>query len=240
MDATNAATPRALGFSMPAEWERHDATWLTWPRPEGISFPDAFENVPAIWANLARLLAEGEQVHINVFSPDHEKDIRAALKKADAPLDTRIRPASIFPPTSPGAATMGRSSSARDEELARWSIGDYNAWGGKYPPCDLDDDGAAGASQNWLGLPPPLGAGIVPGGRSSFDVDGEGTLLTTESCLLHPNRNPHLSRAEIEQLSARLPRRGPGSSGWGTASSGDDTDGHVDDLTRFVAPRHAW
>ena len=53
----NVPTPRSLGFRMPAEWARHDATWLTWPRPEGISFPDAFENVPALWANLAKLLA---------------------------------------------------------------------------------------------------------------------------------------------------------------------------------------
>src|SRR5271163_4880115 len=83
-------TPRALGFRMPAEWARHDATWLTWPRPEGISFPDAFENVPAIWAGLAKLLAEGEHVYINVFSPEHEVDIRSALKKAAAPLGTRI------------------------------------------------------------------------------------------------------------------------------------------------------
>src|ERR1700735_5848887 len=93
MSATPAditATPRSLGFRMPAEWARHDATWLTWPRPEGISFPDAFENIPALWAGLAKLLAEGEQVHINVFSPEHEKDIRAALKKTNAPIDSRL------------------------------------------------------------------------------------------------------------------------------------------------------
>ena len=76
----DSATPASLGFRMPAEWARHDATWLTWPRPEGISFPDAFDTIPALWAGLAKLLAGGEHVHINVFSPEHETGIRAALK----------------------------------------------------------------------------------------------------------------------------------------------------------------
>ena len=123
---------------MPAEWARHDATWLTWPRPEGISFPDAFDAIPAIWAGLAKLLAEGEHVHINVFSPEHEIDIRAALKKANAPVDTRIH-LHPFPAYEPWCRDHGPIFVRNQREMAivDWR---YNAWGGKYPPCDLDDD----------------------------------------------------------------------------------------------------
>ncbi len=114
---------------MPAEWARHDATWLTLPRPEGISFPDAFENVPAIWANLAKLLAGGEQVHINVFSPEHEVDIRAALKKADAPVDTRIH-LHEFPAYEPWCRDHGPIFIRNKDEMAIVDWRD-NAWGGK-------------------------------------------------------------------------------------------------------------
>ena len=131
-------TPRSLGFRMPAEWARHDATWLTWPRPEGISFPEAFDAIPPLWAGLAKLLAEGEHVHINVFSPEHEVGIVAALKKADAPLGTRIH-LHPFPAYEPWCRDHGPIFVRNDREVAvvDWR---YNAWGGKYPPCDLDDE----------------------------------------------------------------------------------------------------
>ena len=131
-------TPASLGFRMPAEWARHDATWLTWPRPEGISFPDAFDAIPPLWAGLAKLLAGGEHVHINVFSPEHEVGIRAALKKADAPVDTRIH-LHPFPAYEPWCRDHGPIFVRNENEMAvvDWR---YNAWGGKYPPCDLDDD----------------------------------------------------------------------------------------------------
>src|ERR1700678_4359525 len=189
----STATPRSLGFRMPAEWARHDATWLTWPRPEGISFPDAFEAIPAIWAGLAKLLSGGEQVHINVFSPEHEIGIRAALKKADAPVDTRIH-LHPFPAYEPWCRDHGPIFVRNERELAvvDWR---YNAWGGKYPPCDLDDD----VPRHVAGLfglrlfSPPM---ILEGG--SIEVNGEGTLLTTEACLLNKNRNSNLTQKEIE------------------------------------------
>jgi agmatine deiminase len=226
-----APTPRSLGFRMPAEWARHDATWLTWPRPEGISFPDAFENVPATWANLAKLLAEGEQVHINVFSPEHEKDIRAALKKAGAPLGTRIH-LHPFPAYEPWCRDHGPIFVGNGRELAvvDWR---YNAWGGKYPPCDLDDDVPKHVAE-LLGLrlfSPPM---ILEGG--SIEVNGAGTLLTTEACLLNQNRNPELSRKEIENYLREY--LGVEQILWlGEGIVGDDTDGHIDDLTRFVDER---
>src|SRR6185437_4864899 len=109
---------------------------------------------------------------------------------------------------------------------------DYNAWGGKYPPFDLDD-AVPSRSGALLDIPVVHPGMVLEGG--SIDVDGEGTLLTTEACLLNPNRNPELSRAEIEaRLRAHL---GVETILWlGEGIEGDDTDGHVDDLTRFVAP----
>jgi agmatine deiminase len=226
-----APTPRALGFHMPAEWARHDATWLTWPRPDGISFPDAFENIPAIWASLAKLLAEGEHVHINVFSPEHEIEIRAALKRADAPLDTRIH-LHPFPAYEPWCRDHGPIFVRSADELAvvDWR---YNAWGGKYPPCDLDDDVPRHVAE-FLSLPlfsPPM---ILEGG--SIEVNGESTLLTTEACLLNKNRNPNLTQKEIEHYLREY--LGVEQILWlGEGIVGDDTDGHIDDLTRFVGPR---
>jgi agmatine deiminase len=108
----------------------------------------------------------------------------------------------------------------------------YNAWGGKYPPFDLDDVIPTRIAAE-LGLPVRNPGMILEGG--SIDVNGAGTLLTTEQCLLNPNRNPSLSREEIEtRLREWL---GVRHILWlGDGIEGDDTDGHVDDLTRFVDP----
>ena len=223
------ASPRALGYRMPAEWEKHDATWLTWPRPEGISFPDSFENIPAMWAALAKQLAENELVHINVFSEEHEVGIREALKKAAAPLGTRIH-LHPFPAYEPWCRDHGPIFVRNAQGLAvvDWR---YNAWGGKYPPCDLDDAVPQHVAK-LLDLPlfsPPM---ILEGG--SIEVNGAGTLLTTEACLLNPNRNPELNREQIEEnLREYL---GVEQILWlGDGIVGDDTDGHIDDLTRFIA-----
>jgi agmatine deiminase len=110
---------------------------------------------------------------------------------------------------------------------------EYNAWGGKYPPWDLDAQVAAHMAE-LLGVPRFAGDFVLEGG--SVDVNGAGALLTTEQCLLNPNRNPSLDQAEIEQRLRRL--LGVEQIIWlGDGIVGDDTDGHVDDLCRFVGPR---
>jgi agmatine deiminase len=222
------ATPRALGYRMPAEWERHEATWLTWPRREGISFPDAFEIIPPMWANLAKLLAENERVHINFFDAKHREEIVEALAKVGTLPGERIY-LHPFPAYEPWCRDHGPIFVRNAEGLAvvDWQ---YNAWGGKYPPCDLDDAVPQHVAK-LLGLPlfsPPM---ILEGG--SIEVNGAGTLLTTEACLLNPNRNPKLSRAGIEaNLREYL---GVEQILWlGDGIVGDDTDGHIDDLTRFT------
>jgi agmatine deiminase len=225
------STPASLGYRMPAEWEPHRATWLTWPRRDGISFPDRYEAVPAIWANMALTLSEGEEVHINIFNDAVESEALAALKAVNAPVGSRIF-LHRFPAYEPWCRDHGPifvKKASGELAVVDWN---YNAWGGKYPPCDLDDAVPQHVAK-LLNLPLFQPGIVMEGG--SIDPNGEGTLLTTESCLLNPNRNPHLSKAEIERYLCDY--LGLSKILWlGEGIVGDDTDGHVDDLTRFVAP----
>jgi agmatine deiminase len=222
--------PAALGYRMPAEWEPHAATWLSWPRREGISFPDSYERVlPALRAMVAALL-ESEPVNINVCNGAHEAEARAALSG----LPNEQLNFHLIPTNEPWCRDHGPIFITRAEEprlaVVDW---DYNAWGGKYPPFDLDEVVPTRVAEK-LGLPVHYPRMILEGG--SIDVNGAGALLTTESCLLNPNRNPQLSRAQIEQrLRDYL---GVHEILWlGEGIEGDDTDGHIDDLTRFVGER---
>ncbi|GDY22595.1 agmatine deiminase [Verrucomicrobiota bacterium] len=225
------STPAQLGFHMPAEWEPHAGTWFTWPRPEGISFPDKYEPVPDVYAALIRELVAVEEVHINVWNAEKEAWVRGLLAARRVPLG-RVR-FHHFPAYEPWCRDHGPIFVVREREGRReravvdW---DYNAWGGKYPPFDLDDAVPQHVAK-LRGLP-LFSPGIVMEG-GALEVNGRGTVLTTEACLLNPNRNPHLNRAQIElYLRDYL---GVTNVLWlGDGIVGDDTDGHVDDLTRFV------
>ncbi|MEY2562140.1 MAG: agmatine deiminase [Verrucomicrobiota bacterium] len=215
---------------MPAEWEPHTATWLSWPRREGISFPDAFDRVLPTLRKMVQALLTCEPVCINVCNGAHEAEALAAL---DGLLHERLTLHRI-PTNEPWCRDHGPIFLTREPEprlaIVDW---DYNAWGGKYPPCDLDDVVPTRIAEI-LGLPVFYPRMILEGG--SIDVNGAGALLTSESCLLNPNRNPDLTRAEIEQrLRDYL---GATEIFWlGDGIEGDDTDGHVDDLARFVSER---
>ena len=218
---------------MPAEWERHHATWLTWPRPEGISFPDKYDTVPPVYAAFIRELVEVEEVAINVWDLERENWVRGLLQENGVPLE-RVR-FHHFPAYEPWCRDHGPIFLVRDRAGFReravvdW---DYNAWGGKYPPFDLDDAVPQHVAR-LRGLPLYSPGMILEGG--SIEVNGAGTLLTTEACLLNPNRNPGLTRAEIEQRMKDY--LGVRHILWlGDGIVGDDTDGHIDDLTRFVDP----
>jgi len=217
---------------MPAEWAPHRGTWLSWPHKEA-SWPGGFEPIPDIFADIVRHLVPHEEVHINVGDEALEESARGVLRRAGVPL------ARVFfhrHPTNDawcrdhGPVFVHREGGGRRKQLILdWG---YNAWGNKYPPFDLDDvvPTRIGAE---LAIP-VLAPGLVLEG-GSIEVNGAGTLLTTEQCLLNPNRNPGRSREEIEAALRKY--LGARNILWlGQGIEGDDTDGHVDDLTRFVDP----
>lgn len=221
---------------MPAEWERHHGTWFSWPRPEGISFPDKYEPVPAVYAALIRRLLEVECVHLNVWHAEMEAWVRGLLQEQGCPMPADRLFFHHFPAYEPWCRDHGPIFLLRQDATGRrvraivdWG---YNAWGGKYPPFDLDDAVPQHVAR-LRGLP-LFSPGIVMEG-GALDVNGAGTLLTTESCLLNPNRNPHLTKPQVEQYLRDY--LGVTNILWlGDGIAGDDTDGHVDDLTRFVNP----
>ena len=231
--ARSGLTPRELGYRMPAEWEPHVGTWFTWPRPEGISFPDKYDTVPPVYAELIRHLVQVEEVHINVWHAEMEAWVRDLLRQNQTPLE-RVR-FHHFPAYEPWCRDHGPIFLVRDtpgkheRAIVDWG---YNAWGNKYPPFDLDD--AVPQHVAKLRQLPIFSPGIVMEG-GSLEVNGRGTVLTTEACLLNPNRNPHLSKMQIEQYLRDF--LGATNILWlGDGIVGDDTDGHIDDLTRFVNP----
>jgi agmatine deiminase len=217
---------------MPAEWAPHRGTWLSWPHKEA-SWPGKFDAVPGIFARMVTELARHEDVHINVSGPDMEAGVRALLAREGTtpdPVRFHHNPTNDAWCRDHGPIFVQREvDGQREQAIVDWG---YNAWGGKYPPYDLDDVVPTRIGRE-LGLP-VFHPGIVMEG-GSIDVNGRGTLLTTEACLLNPNRNPELTRNRIEQfLRAYL---GVEHILWlGDGIAGDDTDGHVDDLTRFVDP----
>src|SRR5438067_13323552 len=231
-------TPAALGYRMPAEWEPHTATWLSWPRREGISFPDSFNCVMPALRAMVEALIESEQVCINICNGAHQAQAREVLRG----LPMEQISFHLVPTNEPWCRDHGPIFLTRDldaqpatgrirrDKLAvvDW---DYNAWGNKYPPFDLDEVAPTRVAEI-LDVPVFYPGMILEGG--AIDVDGAGALLTSESCLLNKNRNPNLSRGEIEKrLKDYL---GVCDILWlGDGIAGDDTDGHIDDLARFVS-----
>ena len=226
-------TPAALGFRMPAEWALHRGTWLSWPHRES-SWPGKFGPVPGVFVELVRHLAAQEEVHINVAGTEMETGVRRRLREAGIPADAGVyfhhHPTNDAWCRDHGPVFVQREVEGRREEaIVDW---DYNAWGNKYPPYDADDVVPSRIAAEY-GLPVFRPGIVMEGG--SFDVNGRGTLLTTESCLLNPNRNPSLSKAEVERYLRDF--LGVTTILWlGGGIQGDDTDGHVDDLARFVNP----
>ena len=225
------ASPAALGYRMPAEWEPHAATWLSWPRPEGISFPGGgYERAVPALVKMVAALAESEPVCINVCDEEHEASVRKHLSALSGGY-AHVQFYRI-PTNEPWCRDHGPIFLTRDADpqLAVLDF-DYNAWGWKYPPFDYDDAVPTHVAAALGNLPVYRPGMVLEGG--SIDVNGAGTLLTTESCLLNPNRNPTLKKAQIEAvIKDYLCVRNVL---WlGDGIEGDDTDGHVDDLTRFV------
>jgi agmatine deiminase len=228
-------SPAALGYSFPPEWHSHRATWFSWPRPEGISFPDKYHTVPENLARIMREIAPRERVEINVPNGNYERIVREQLAGHGCPLKNiffhHIKTNESWC-RDHGPAFVLRKGRAGKRETAIVDWG-FNAWGGKYPPYD-DDDAVPTRIAEELGLPVFYPGTVMEGG--AVDFNGAGTVLTTTSCLLNKNRNPKLSKKQVEQYLKDY--YGQKHVAWlGEGIEGDDTDGHVDDLARFINPR---
>lgn len=225
--------PAQLGYRMPAEWEPHAATWLSWPRREGISFPGSYDQVMPVLAKMVAALADSESVCINIRDAAHENEVRKFLANGGSGSLAHVQFHRV-PTNEPWCRDHGpiflTNPSAETPLVALdW---EYNAWGWKYPPFDLDN-AVPKKIAAILGHLPVFSPGIVLEG-GSIDVNGAGTLLTTESCLLNPNRNPTLKKPEIEKY-LRDYLCATNVLWLGDGIEGDDTDGHIDDLARFVS-----
>ena len=252
--------PAALGYRMPAEWEPHAATWLAWPHNKN-DWPGRFEPIPWVFAEIIRSLVKRERVELIVNDATGARQARQILQRADAwsqnirlhrwPTD-RIwlrdsgcifltpQPGFARPDSSFGSAQGKRERLSPHESLAVKFR--FNAWA-KYSNWRHDD--RIGCLMGYAKSPDrphaheirPISAGshvVLEGG--SIDVNGAGTILTTEECLLSKvqQRNPHMSRVHYEKAFADY-LGAPHTIWLGRGIVGDDTHGHVDDLTRFVA-----
>ncbi len=229
-----AGTPAEHGYAFPAEWRRHAATWISWPRPEGISFPGFYHRAIEDVVRVIGAIAAHEPVHLNVPNANYERLVRQMLTARGVP-GRRVRVHHIATnecwTRDHGPAFVQRRRRGRTETaVVDWR---FNAWGGKYPPWTADDAVPTEVARV-LGLPVFHASLVMEGG--AVDFNGAGTVLTTTSCLLHPNRNPGIPREAIERdLKAYY---GQHHVVWlGEGIAGDDTDGHIDDLARFIGER---
>ena len=220
------SSPAALGYRLPAEWERHAATWLSWPHKRE-TWPDRFEPIPTVWARFVKTLAEFEPVHLLAGGAEVMAEARRLVGDTERVTFHDIAVNDVW------MRDYGPMFLAAPKGLPPLLIDwQYNAWGGKYPPFDRDNE-VPGRVAELTGRRRVAVDIVLEGG--AIDTDGQGTLLTSEQCLLNENRNPQLSKTEIEQSLADF--AGARRVLWlGEGIAGDDTDGHIDELARFVAP----
>ena len=237
--SSTSKLPAKQGYRMPAEWEPHASTWLAWPHFKN-DWPGKFEPIPWVYAEIIRNLARHERVELIVNSERAEKRARAVLEQADALSDNvcfhRWRTDRVWTRDS-GCIFLVPSTSHRDPQLLALHF-QFNGWA-KYPNYRLDEKiGGRMAKAAGARVVRPVSGDhrvVLEGG--SIDVNGCGTLITTEECLLSTtqHRNPPMDRAAYEQMFADY--FGAQSVIWlDSGIAGDDTHGHVDDITRFVAP----
>ncbi|MCB1215464.1 MAG: agmatine deiminase family protein [Deltaproteobacteria bacterium] len=223
-----------LNLRMPAEWEKHEATWLTWPHNRETWPPEVLPRMELFWAQLASELSRGEKVRILVNDPGTEDRAWAILNMVEAKEDSieffHIPNNDAWMRDHGPIFVWEEKNQDKQLQILNW---DYNAWGGKYPPFHLDNM-IPQKIADLLSLKTVRPHMILEGG--SIDVNGQGALITSEQCLLNPNRNPSLSKRDIEGHLMNF--LGVQDILWlGQGIEGDDTDGHVDDITRFVSPK---
>jgi agmatine deiminase len=225
----NPKTPAELGYYFPAEFAKHRATWLSWPHKEA-SWPGKIHTIFPYYAEFIKWLAKSERVCINVRDEAMKAFALSHLEKAGVDLS---QVDFFFFPTNDawcrdhGPAFLLNQDPNQPKAIVDWG---YNAWGGKYPPFDLDDVIPTRIAEQFE--LPVFHPGIVMEG-GSVEFNGKGTVLTSTACLLNPNRNPSLNQEKIEWYLQQY--YGVQQVLWvDEGIVGDDTDGHIDDTVRFV------
>lgn len=221
-------TPKEEGYYMPAEWAEHEGTWLSYPHNED-SWPGKIETIFPSYHLFIKTLAESEEVHINVENLAMRQMVEEALTNIGTAMERvkfhQFATNDAWCRDHGPAFLLIRNGNGR--AMVNWK---YNAWGGKYESA-LDDLIPGKIHSLYEGIKLFDAPIVMEGG--SIDVNGEGDLLTTTSCLLNENRNPELKQEEIEGYLRDY--YGVDNIIWlGDGIAGDDTDGHVDDLSRFV------
>ncbi|MFC3415450.1 agmatine deiminase family protein [Algoriphagus hitonicola] len=223
------ATPAELGYYFPAEFAPQESMWLSWPHKEE-SWPGKIETIFAPYSQFIREVAKGQKVNINVADEAMKAFALAHLEKTGADL-SKVH-FHFFPTNDAwcrdhGPAFVINPKAEQKKAIVKWN---YNAWGDKYPPYDLDNQIPIRIAAH-LGIPCFKPGIVMEGG--SVEFNGKGTLLTSTACLLNENRNPHLNQDQIEKYLCDY--YGVNHILWvGDGIIGDDTDGHIDDITRFV------
>jgi agmatine deiminase len=222
-------TPKDLGYFFPAEFAPHEATWLSWPHKEE-SWPGKIHSVFPSYCAFIKCLSTSEKVCINVRDEAMKNFAEKKLKEIETDL-SQVK--FYFHPTNDawcrdhGPAFLINQKAKEKKVIVDWN---FNAWGNKYPPFDLDDVIPTLIAKE-LKLPVFYPGIIMEGG--SVDFNGKGTVITSASCLLNKNRNPSLSKNEIENY--LLNYYGVEQVLWISGGIvGDDTDGHIDDTVRFI------
>jgi agmatine deiminase len=221
-------SPKKLGYHFPAEWHEHRATWLSYPHEDSYSWPGTLERIFPFYNQFIKELTKGEKVCINVRDEELKQRVFHSLTQADTDMS---RITLLVHPTNDswcrdhGPAFLIKQDPAVPKIIVSWQ---YNAWGNKYDH-DLDEQ-IPRLIGEYLKIPVFYPGIVMEGG--SVDFNGKGTLLTTTQCLLHENRNPGLLQHEIEEYLREF--YGVEQVLWlDDGIDGDDTNGHIDDITRF-------
>lgn len=223
-------TPKDLGYRFPAEWEKQQSTWLTFPQNTETWPNEQLANAQKSYYQLIKEIAKGQKVNLLVNDLATESQVKIHLDKINTSLANvhfhQIQSNDAWLRDSGPSFLINPEAEAK-KIIINWQ---YNAWGGKYPPFEADNQIPERIAE-MLNIPIFTVPIVMEGG--SVEFNGQGTLLTTRHCLLNPNRNPHLTQSQIEQylydyyaVSQVL---------WlGDGIVGDDTDGHIDDIVRFI------
>ncbi|TRX60836.1 agmatine deiminase family protein [Fulvivirga sp. M361] len=229
MSSKRIVAPGLQGYYFPAEWHTHEATWLSFPHNKE-SWPGKMDNIYTSFATFVRYLSLGEKVRINVNDEQMKDFALEHFIRAGANMDNvefYLFATNDAWCRDHGPAFLINPRAKERKVVVNW---EYNAWGNKYPPYDLDNAISVQIADH-LNVPVFSPGIVMEGGAVEFN--GNGTLITTRACLLNVNRNPHLSFEQIEQYLKDY--YGVTHLIWlEDGIVGDDTDGHVDDLTRFV------